>query len=211
VRPRLDRSRAASWLLSAGLALWAVSAPAEEVADILSPYAGRTVTAITVEGLRVTREFVARREIRTAVGQPLRVELVAADVQRLDNLSVFAEIAVLAKGDGQGMRLTFRFKEMPSWIAWAGYSYTDQDGFSAGPKMSALNFAGRAISVNAKAYFGGADQYSARFLWPWIAGDHLSLDVYGARLSRRDPSTASRRRATSSRQRWGPISATTAA
>jgi outer membrane protein insertion porin family len=186
VRPGRDRSRAGSWLLCAGLVLWPVAAPAHEVADALSPYAGRTVTAIALEGLRVTREFVARREIRTAVGQPIRVDVVAADVQRLDNLSVFAEIAVVAADDGPGVRLTFRFKEMPSWIAWAGYSYTDQDGFSGGPKISALNFAGRAISLNAKAYFGGADQYSARFLWPWISGNHLSLEVYGARLSRRD-------------------------
>jgi len=185
-RPVLDRSRAAAWLLSASLTLLPLTAPAEELQGALSPYAGRTVTAIAVEGLRVTREFVARREIRTAVGQPLRVDLVAADVQRLDNLSVFAEVEVLAADDAQGVRLTFRVKEMPSWIAWAGYSYTDQDGFSGGPKMSALNFAGRAISLNAKAYFGGADQYSARFLWPWIAGDHLSLDVFAARLSRRD-------------------------
>jgi outer membrane protein insertion porin family len=186
VRAAFDRSRAAWWLLSAGLALSPVPAPAEELRDALSPFAGRTVTAIALDGLRVTREFVARREIRTTVGQPLRVDVVAADVQRLDNLSVFAEITVVAEGDGDGVRLTFRFKEMPSWIAWVGYSYTDLDGFSGGPKLSALNFAGRAISLNAKAYFGGADQYSARLLWPWMAGDHLSLDVYAARLSRRD-------------------------
>jgi outer membrane protein insertion porin family len=186
MRRRFNRLRAAGWLLSAGLTLLPVAASADEVADPLSPYGGRTVTAIALEGLRVTREFVARREIRTAVGQPLRVDVVAADVQRLDNLSVFAEIVVTAADDAEGVRLTFRFKEMPSWIALVGYSYTDQDGFSAGPVLSALNFTGRAISLNARAYFGGADQYSARILWPWVSGDHLSLDVYGARLSRRD-------------------------
>ena len=184
--PALNRSRSASWLLAAGLALLPVPAAAQVVSDILSPYAGRTVTAIAVEGLRVTREYVARREIRTAVGRPLRVDVVAADVQRLDNLSIFAEIAVLPTDDGDGVRLTFRFKEMPSWIALVGYTYTDQDGFSGGPVLSALNFAGRAISLNARAYFGGADQYSARVLWPWVAADHLSLDVYGARLNRPD-------------------------
>jgi outer membrane protein insertion porin family len=172
--------------LSVGLAVGTASASADTPGPGLAVYSGRTVTAIAVEGLRVTREFVARREIRTAVGQPLRPELVEADVQRLDNLSVFAEIAVDPQPDAGGVRLTYRVKEMPSWIAWAGYSYTDQDGFSAGPKLSALNFAGRAISVSAKAYFGGADQYAVRFLWPWMGGDHLSLDVYGARLSRTD-------------------------
>jgi outer membrane protein insertion porin family len=163
-----------------------VPASAGEIADALAPYAGRTVTAIALEGLRVTREFVARRELRTTVGRPLRPDVAEADLQRLDNLSVFAELAVLAEPDGDGVRLTYRVKEMPSWIAWVGYSYTDLDGFSGGPKLSALNFAGRAISLNAKAYFGGADQYALRFLWPWMAGNHLSLDVYAARLSRTD-------------------------
>jgi outer membrane protein insertion porin family len=172
--------------LSLALVLCGASVSADEIADALAPHAGRRVVAIVVDGLRVTRENVVRREIRTRVGEALRAEDVAQDVQRLDNLSVFAEIRVRVEDVGDGVRLTYDFKEMPSWIAWAGFSYTDQDGFSAGPKLSALNFAGRAISLNAKAYFGGADQYSARFVWPWIAGDHLSLDVYGARLSRTD-------------------------
>jgi outer membrane protein assembly factor BamA len=180
-----NRVRPAWWLLFAGLAL-PVPAWADPAPDPLLPYAGRTVSAIAIEGLRVTREFVVRREIRTAVGQPLRLDVVAADIQRLDNLSVFAEMAVTAAEDGEGVRVTFRLKEMPSWIALVGYSVTDQDGFSAGPVLSTLNFAGRAISVNARAYFGGADQYSVRFLWPWMAADHLSLDVYAARLGRTD-------------------------
>jgi outer membrane protein assembly factor BamA len=75
---------------------------------------------------------------------------------------------------------------MPAWIPWVGFSYTEEDGFSAGPKVSALNLKGRAVSLGARAYFGGADQYSARLTWPWITGNHLSFDFYGARLNRYD-------------------------
>jgi outer membrane protein insertion porin family len=154
--------------------------------DGLAPYENRAITAIVIEGNSVTREHVVRREIRSAVGQPLRVETVAADVQRLENLSVFAEITVGAEDDGGGVRVIFHMKEMPAWVPLPGFSYTEQDGFSGGVKVSALNLAGRAISLSALAYFGGADQYSARLAWPWIRANHLSFDFYAAGINRTD-------------------------
>jgi outer membrane protein assembly factor BamA len=155
--------------------------------DALSPFAGRQITAIVFLGHQSTRDHVIRREIETAVGEPLSLESVAADVQRLDNLQIFAQITVSAEPDGNGVRLTFSFKEMPAWLPWLGFSYTEQDGFSAGPKLSALNLGGRAISLGARAYFGGAKQYSARLTWPWILPrNHTTLDFYGARLKRSD-------------------------
>jgi outer membrane protein insertion porin family len=152
----------------------------------LAPYEGRLVTAVEIEGHRVTQDYVIRREIRTAVGQPMRSETLLADIRRLDNLSIFAQIRVTGEIDGEGVRVRFHFKEMPSWVPFPGFSYTEQDGFSAGVKVSALNLAGRAISLSATAYFGGADQYSARLSWPWIGGNHVGADFYGARLDRTD-------------------------
>jgi outer membrane protein assembly factor BamA len=158
-----------------------------EAPDALAPFSGRELTAIVLVGHQSTRDDVIRREIETAVGGPLSLESVAADVQRLDNLQIFAQITVSAEPDGEGVRLSFRFKEMPAWIPWLGFSYTEQDGFSVGPKFSALNLGGRAISLGARAYFGGAKQYSARLTWPWILPhDHTTLDFYGARLKRTD-------------------------
>jgi len=181
------RARWAGVLLAAAASLGgAADTHADTDLGALAGFANRAVTAIAVEGYRVTSEDVIRREIRSKVGQPLSVATVAADVQRLDNLSVFAEIIVEAEADGEGARLVFHLKEMPAWVPWLGFSYTEQDGFSGGPKISALNLAGHAISLNGKAYFGGAEQYSARLVWPWIAGNHLSADVYAASLNRHD-------------------------
>ena len=75
---------------------------------------------------------------------------------------------------------------MPAWIPLVGASYNEQDGLSGGPKISALNLTGRAISLSGKAYFGGADKYEVNLNWPWIGGDHVSLNFRGARLSRAD-------------------------
>ncbi len=180
------RSREAGLLAAVWLILGAVPACAETDFGALASFATRPVTAIGLEGNRVTKESLVRREIRTRVGEPLRVETVAADIQRLDNLSIFAQIGVGAEADGDGVRLTFRVKEMPAWIPLLGFSYTEQDGFSGGPKMSALNLTGRAISLGARAYFGGAEQYSVRLVWPWIGANHVSFDFYGARLNRTD-------------------------
>jgi outer membrane protein assembly factor BamA len=171
--------------LPACLALAAPLASGQDVGG-LAGYAGKSVTEIAVAGLKSTREFVVRREIRTQAGRPLDLSLLGADLQRLDNLSIFAEMSVLADEDGAGVRLTFVLKEMPAWLPWPGFSYTEEDGFSGGAKLSALNVAGRAISMTAKAYVGGADQVSAKAAWPWVAGDHLSLELYAATIGRTD-------------------------
>jgi outer membrane protein insertion porin family len=174
------------------LALLAGRVPSAGAADVpttldaLAPYAGRVVQAIELQGQQTTRDYVIRREIETAVGQPLRVATVDEDLLRLDNLSIFAEVHVEAEAVGEEVRLVYHVKEMPPWIPWVGFSYTEQDGFSAGPKLSALNLWGRAISLGGRAYFGGARQLSARLTWPWIKANHLSFDFYGARLSRTD-------------------------
>jgi outer membrane protein insertion porin family len=180
------RGRAVTFALVVGsLSVGAARGSASAI-DALAPFVGRNVAAIGVVGQETTREHVIRREIETAVGTPLRLESVEADVQRLDNLSIFAQIEVEAEPLAEGVRLVYRVKEMPPWIPWVGFSYTEQDGFSAGPKLSALNLKGQAITLGARAYFGGAKQYSVDLTWPWITGNHLSLDFYGARLNRTD-------------------------
>lgn len=162
------------------------AAAAETGAASLARFENLTVASIDLVGHKVTKEHVIRREILTRVGEPLRASVVDKDIQRLDNLSIFAEVNVDARADGSSVRLTFHFKEMPSWIPLIGASYNEQDGFSAGPKISALNLTGRGISVNGKAYFGGSKKYEVGLSWPWISGDHVSLNFRGARLSRYD-------------------------
>lgn len=178
--------KSGAWVAALLLAVAGGSATADTVIAPLTPFENLTVTSIELVGQKVTKEYVIRREILTRVGEPLRIAGVDEDIQRLDNLSIFAEVGVEGKADGQGVRLSFHFKEMPSWIPLIGASYNEQDGFSAGPKISALNLTGRGISVNGKAYFGGSEKYEVGLSWPWISGDHVSLNFRGARLSRYD-------------------------
>ena len=153
----------------------------------LAPFAGRRVAAIDITGHNVTKDWVITREIRTKVGDPLDIEAVGRDVARLDNLSIFAEIQLDGEPVGDdGVRLVFTFKEMPSWFPILSYVYTEENGFSWGAGLSAGNLTGRDLSVSARVYFGDLEQQWSRISWPWIRGNHVSFDFYGARYTRPD-------------------------
>jgi outer membrane protein insertion porin family len=155
--------------------------------DSLSVHAGRTVRAVEIPpGLR-TKEYVIRREIRTRVGQPFDPATLREDVQRLENLSIFAEVTVAVTADTtDGVGVGFGFREMPLFVPMLAFRYTEEDGFSIGPGVSSLNLGGRAVALSGRAYFGAADQFWGRVTWPWIAGNHVSFEAYAAHLSRFD-------------------------
>ena len=60
----------------------------------LAPWQGRIVRGVALRGNNVTRESVVIRELRTEVGAPLRLETLAGDVVRLENIAVFSGIRV---------------------------------------------------------------------------------------------------------------------
>jgi outer membrane protein insertion porin family len=156
-------------------------------AGSLHAWQGRAVRSIELKGNNVTKERVIRREIRTEVGKPLDLLLLEADIIRLQNIAVFSDVRVLAEdaGDG-GVRLTFALKESPSWVPMLAFTYTEADGLSIGPRLSALNLFGQGIKANGRALFGGTTQYSASLDWPWISGQHNSFSVFAAHRLRND-------------------------
>jgi outer membrane protein assembly factor BamA len=151
-----------------------------------APLEGKPVAAIRFEGTKVTREYVIARELATKVGEPLLGEVLQADLQRLENLGLFAETKVVAEAEGDGVLLTLHFREMPPLVPFPSFLYTEENGFSYGAALSALNLTGRGISLSARAYFGGTDQRWARFSDPWITGNHVSADFFGGRRQRLD-------------------------
>ena len=152
----------------------------------LAGFEGRPVTAIRIEGNEVTREHVIRRELETRAGGSFHSAVLEADLQRLENLGIFAETSVAAEADGEGVRLTLRVAEAPALLLLPSFIYTEENGFSWGAALSAPNLTGRSVSLSARAYFGGTGQRWAKFSHPWIKGNHLSLDFYGAERERAD-------------------------
>lgn len=180
------RARAGAVAFAGCVALAAPSAASDLDFVALAPHQGQRVTAIELTGFETTREDFIRREIETRVGEPLHLETLAADAQRLDNRSIFAEITATVEPDGDGVRVAFHFKEMPAWLPLVAATYTEQDGFSIGPAVAALNLAGRGIQFSGRVLFGGADQFLVVGAYPWIGGDHVSLRFRGALLQRQD-------------------------
>ena len=170
------------------LGLWLLPASLLAQADpaVFAPFEGRPVVAIDLAGNTVTRERIIVRELATRVGEPLRLAQIEADLNRLENLGLFAETRVAPEADGEGVRLKFAFKEMPAILPFPSFIYTEENGFSYGAAVSALNLTGRGISLSARAYFGGTTQRWAKLSYPWITGNHVSLDFFGGRRERAD-------------------------
>jgi outer membrane protein assembly factor BamA len=149
-------------------------------------YEGRRVTGIRIEGHRVTREHVITRELETRAGEPFALTVLEADLQRLENLGLFSETRVVPEADGDGVRLGVTVKEMPPILAFPSFIYTEENGFSYGAAVSALNLTGRGMSLSARAYFGGTTQRWGKFSNPWIRGNHLSFEFFGGKRDRAD-------------------------
>jgi outer membrane protein insertion porin family len=172
--------------LSLALALGAAPAFGQPLPASFSPFEGLPVTALRFEGHKVTREYVIAREVETKVGEPFRLETLEADLQRLENLGLFAQTSVSPAAAADGVALTFTFEEMPAILPFPSFLYTEENGFSYGAAVSAMNLTGRGIGLSARAYFGGTTQSWARLSHPWIGGNHVSFDFFGGERERAD-------------------------
>jgi outer membrane protein insertion porin family len=167
------------------LLLASLTRPSYAIQDILSPeFENFTVKEITLAGNRVTRDYVILREIRTGVGGPLNLDVLADDVRHLENLGIFASVDVKPTEYPDGVGIEFTFVEMPWIIPYIGFQYNEENGFSLGPAASSVNLLGRDIYTAGSFFFGGVTTFGLDLRWPWIAGNHISLNVRAAHLNR---------------------------
>ncbi len=168
-----------------GRVIFAISPPPEPDPLALA-LEGQPISKVTISGNDVTREHIIRRELELRAGEPFVVETMHADVVRLENLGIFSSVSIdLAEIDGDvGVDVTVR--EMPSFIPYVGFKITDQDSIQIGPAVSSLNLFGLDLGVSGRALFGGASTYQFTVDWPWIAANHLSLELFAGRILRDD-------------------------
>ena len=153
----------------------------------LQPFENRTVTSIGLTGLEHTKGYIVTRELQTIVGQPLRLDVLRADLQRLENLALFASASATGQPDGEGVALTLVFKESIRGFPYPALSYTEVDGWSFGAGVTWRNLLGRNMSVSGRVLLGGADTYAFSVADPWVAGNHAGFDVRFAHIERPDP------------------------
>jgi outer membrane protein insertion porin family len=155
--------------------------------SVFRPYEGMPIVGVTFTGNNSTRDFVIEREIGLAVGDTLSMERVVEGVRNLVNLGIFGSVDVLPVERENGVSLEYQFREMPSFIPYLAFRYTEENGFSIGPALSSVNLFGRAIRVSGRLLFGGTSEFDLMVDYPWITGDyHLGMDLAASHLVRDD-------------------------
>ncbi len=173
-------------VLGSSLAFSPQTARANFTAASLAPYEGFFVTRVDIEGCKVTKEFVARREIRIQPGDTLRVAHAQADLTRLENLGIFSSGEIIAAASDGSVALTVRVREMPWIVPFPRIRYTEQDGWSIGAGVASVNMHGRAARLSGSFLLGGLDSWMVRYRFPWITGNHISFDLFASDFERQD-------------------------
>ena len=134
------------------------------------------VTSIIIEGNKVTKDYIIKREIQHPLDSPLDSALIREDRDRIDNLGIFSTVqwSKESKEDGS-IQLTFTVAEI--WRIWPGLSpyYSEEQGWSIIGLINLLNFRGKNQSLFAGMSIGAEEGYMFFFQDPWIAGDHISF------------------------------------
>ena len=95
---------------TAALALALLLAPVAASANL----AGKRVAEVRVSGNRRTEADAVVAVVRTQVGRPLSLGVVAEDVRRIYTLRTFEDVQVEAEEGPEGLVLTYRVTEKPS-------------------------------------------------------------------------------------------------
>ncbi len=167
------------FLLASAIALGAFPAAIAARSEAPCPreMQGDTIASIAFTGLRHTRESVVQRQLQHRVGQSFTCQTWEKEKNRLSDLDVFADIDLQIDRDSNGLALLYRFKELPPYVPYASLAKTDQDGFSAGPAVAALNLFGTGAHLELASRFGGTTEVYASLVGIEVGTWPLEYDV----------------------------------
>lgn len=156
--------------------------PIEEIKmDDFEEFFGRTVDEIRISGTRRTKDKTILRELSTKVGEPLLKSNLLLDYRRLNNLGIFSESRPYITEEGDRLILNLAVKETFAFLPSISMQINDENGFSIGGGVRALNLGGRAIRGGARVLVGGATTINATLQDPWLfgyyGGYHLEFDM----------------------------------
>jgi outer membrane protein insertion porin family len=166
------------------VALFPSGAAAAVDEALFEPFEGQTIAEITISGNDLTKDHIVTREFELGPGNVFSLEALRADVRRLYNLGIFTSVTVTPYETEGGLGLQYTLREFPGLIPYITASYSELNGWSVGPAVSATNLFGRNIDVSAFMLFGGRRAYSLKVGAPWIADERVSLDVVARRITR---------------------------
>ncbi len=135
---------------------------------------------IIIVGNEKTHESVILREMETAVGDEMDMEILKRDQQRIENLQLFnrVEIEMIEQPDGVTVlvMVTERWYIFPYPILYA--NERDWKKLSYGAGIVHSNFRGRNTNIGLSGRLGYNPGFSLYYANPWVGGDaHLYLTL----------------------------------
>ena len=129
------------------------------------------ISEIAVDGHKVTKEYILRREIQHPVNAPYDSVLAEEDRNRIDNLGIFSTVEVLLLPGDNGAQI-LSYKVIESWRIFPApiIMYEEETGWSFGGLLFLKNFRGRDEDLSVFATFGRREVGGFGFNNPWIMG-----------------------------------------
>ena len=159
----------------------------EEVFDaktniLTFPVTETVVESIEIDGLKKTRPFVVTREMRTKIGDPLNINVLQRDIQRIFNTGLFGnvenpKIEPLEEGK---VKLVIPVQEQRTGQIQVGFGYSQRQRLTGTLEVGENNYRGRGQSVSASWTVSGAvskNQYDFGFTEPWLDKNNTSLSL----------------------------------
>ena len=146
------------------------------------PVTETVVDSIEIEGLKKTRPYVALREMRTKVGDPLNINVLQRDIQRIFNTGLFGNVEtprVEPLEEGR-VKIVIPVQEQRTGQIQVGFGYSQRQRLTGTLEVAENNFRGRGQSVSASWTVSGAvakNQYDLGFTEPWVDKNNTSLSV----------------------------------
>lgn len=113
------------------------------------------VDFVNITGQKKTQYSLIQREIRTRVGDPLNVDTLERDIQRLYALDYFESLSVdLAKSPFGGITMTLKIKEKVTNRVRLGFRYDLEDSFTGLTDIVIDNLTGRGFKLYLNTRYG---------------------------------------------------------
>lgn len=158
------------------------SGAATSEAAASSGSAGGPLAVVRLDGLRRTKPEVVRRTLATRPGVAFSDSVLAADLDRLERLDIFADVRARRSGD----TLVLSFEELPWIVPTPSGRLSDEEGLSLGGGFVSLNLFGRDIHAEFLTLFGGTTEWQASASSPWMGDMPLGWEVFTSRTDKFD-------------------------
>lgn len=135
-----------------------------------------SIDKIQINGNNATQEHIVLREIQHPISHEFSDSLRIEDQNRLYNLGIFSFVEIKQYQNDYQINVI----EVPRYYPLPLLDFDEskgKDGTSYGLALKVLNLNGKNRDLELGGMFGNQNIYFLRFHDPWIAGDHISLNI----------------------------------